>query len=100
MPPLSSAGYGLMVSIPTICQTLHYMGCTRQALKYIAIQRSEEDRAKSMAEIFMYNSDMIIWLDETRCDWRHSTRKWSYGIHTEWLLEIMAFLHGVRDALL
>ena len=34
-----------------------------------------------MAEISMYNPDMIIWLDETGCDQRHSTRKWSYGMH-------------------
>ena len=48
-----------------ICQTLHYMSCTRQALQHIAIQRSDEERAKFMAEISMCDPGMIIWLDET-----------------------------------
>ena len=74
------AVYGQTVSIATICQTLHYMGCTRQALQHIAIQRSDAERAKFMAEISMYDPGMIIWLDETGCDRRHSTRKWSYSI--------------------
>jgi len=34
----------------------------------VAIQRSEEERTIFMAEISMYNPDMIIWLDETGCD--------------------------------
>ena len=63
-----SVVYDITVSILTICQTLHNMGCTRQALQHVAIQRSEEERAKFMAEISMYNPDMIIWLDETGCD--------------------------------
>jgi len=59
---------GQTVSVATICQTLHHMGCTRQALRHISIQRSEEERAKFMAEISIYNPGMIIWLDETGCD--------------------------------
>ena len=47
---------GQTVSGATICQTLHHMVCTRQALQHIAIQRSEE-RAKFMAEISTYNPD-------------------------------------------
>jgi len=71
---------GKSVSIATICQTLQYMGCTRQAMKHVASQRSDEERARYMAEISMYDPTMIIWIDETGCDKRHSTRKWSYSI--------------------
>ena len=63
-----------------ICQALHHMGCTRQTMQHIAIQRSDEQRAIFMAEISKYDPTMINWLDETGCDQRHSTRKRSYSM--------------------
>ena len=71
---------GKSVSIATICQTLQYMGCIRQVMKHVASQRSDGERARYMAEISKYDPAMIIWIDETGCDRRHSTRKWSYSI--------------------
>jgi len=71
---------GKSVSIATICQTLQYMGCTCLVMKHIASQRSDEERARYMAEISKYDPAMIIWIDETGCDRRHSTRIWSYSI--------------------
>jgi len=87
---------GQTVSIATICQTLQCMGCTRQALQHIAIQRSDKERAKFMAEISMYNPNMIVWLDETGSDRRHSTRKWSYGIHGITPRDHHLLAHGER----
>ena len=49
-------------------------------MQHVAIQRSDEQRAKFMAEISKYDPAMIIWIDESGCDRRHSTRKWSYSI--------------------
>ena len=37
-----SAVFGQTVSISTICQALHHMGCTQQTMQHIAIQRSDE----------------------------------------------------------
>ena len=37
------AVYGQTVSIATICQTLHYMGCTRQALQFREVMRKEQN---------------------------------------------------------
>jgi len=56
------------------------MGCTHQVMKHVASQRSDEERARYMAEISKYDPAMIIWIDETGCDRCHSTRKWSYSI--------------------
>lgn len=68
------------VSVPTICKTLRYMGCTRQVVRHIAAQRSETLMAKFMAKVAMYDPSMLIWIDETGCDRRNATRKYAYGI--------------------
>ena len=71
---------GVAVSVATICRTLKSMGCTRQVIHHIAIQRSDEIRARYMAEISMYDPSMFVWLDESGCDRRNSMRKYGYGI--------------------
>ena len=74
------ARFGVTVSIATICRTLQFMGCTRQVIQHIPVQRSEELRAKIMARISMYDPSMLIWIDESGCDRRHCTRKWGYSL--------------------
>ena len=51
------------------------MGCTRQVLQHIALQRDEEQRARFMAEVSVYDPSILLWIDESGCDRRHSTRK-------------------------
>ena len=72
--------FGVTVSCSTICKTLKFMGCSRQVIQHIAIQRSDVLRAKFMAEISPYDPSMLVWLDETGCDRRNSTRKRGYSI--------------------
>ena len=74
------ARFGVTVGVATICRTLKYMGCTRQVIQHIPVQRSEELRAKFMAEISVYDPSMLIWVDESGCDRRHSQRKWGYSL--------------------
>ena len=64
------------VASPTICKTLKYMGCSR----HVAIHRSDELRAKFMAEVSLFDPSMLIWLDESGYDQRNSTRKWGYSV--------------------
>ena len=71
--------FGVSVSKATICRTLRYMGCTRQAMHHVAIQQSEVCRGRFMAEISMYDPSMLIWLDETGCDGRNTIRKYGYS---------------------
>ena len=47
--------FGVLVSVPTICRTLKRMGCTRQAMHRVALQRSDALRARFMAEISVYD---------------------------------------------
>ena len=72
--------FGVTVNVATICRTLHFMGCSRQVIKHIPVQRSEEMRAKFMAEISVYDPSMLLWIDESGCDRRHSMRKWGYSL--------------------
>ena len=72
--------FGVTISVPTICRTLRHMGCSRRVICYIALQRSDELRAKFMAEMRLYDADMFIWIDKSGCDRRNSTRKLAYII--------------------
>ena len=44
------------------------MGCTRQVMRRVAIQRSDTLRARFMAEVSIYDPIMLVWQDETCCD--------------------------------
>ena len=72
--------FGVSMDIATICRTLKFMGCTRQVIRRIALQRSEEMRAKFMAEVSMYDPSMLLWIDESGCDQRNCKRKRGYGV--------------------
>jgi len=52
--------YGVVISIPTICKALKHMGCTRQSMHHIALQQSDHERAKFMAEISCYDPFMLV----------------------------------------
>ena len=56
------------------------MGCTRQVVQHIAVQRSDELRAKFISEVSVYDPTMLIWLDESGCDRRSCVRKRAYGL--------------------
>ena len=43
--------FGVNVCVSTIYRTLKIMGCTRQAMHRVALQRSNEQQARFMAEI-------------------------------------------------
>ena len=67
--------FGVSVSAATICRTLKFMGCTRQVIQHVALWRSDECRAKFMAEISMYDPSMLVWIDESGFDKRDCVRK-------------------------
>ena len=72
--------FGVLVSVSTFCRTLKYMECTKQALHRVVLEQSDALRAQFMAEISVYDPDMLIWIDETGCDRRHSSRRFGYSI--------------------
>ena len=56
------------------------MGCTKLAIYRVALQRLDALRACFMAEILVYDPHAFVWIDETGCDHRHSTRKYAYSV--------------------
>ena len=91
--------FGTDVSAATLCRTLKRMGCTRQVIQHIALQQSDELRARFMAEISLYDPAMLVWIDESGCDRRDSMRKYGYSLrgipprsHIIWLVESVTVL--------
>lgn len=57
--------FSVYVCVSTICRTLKMIDCTRRAMHRVAQQRSDEERARFMANISLYNVSMLVWLDES-----------------------------------
>lgn len=71
---------GREVHPSTICRTIHSLGFTRQKLRKVALQRSEEKRGEFLAEIDFLDPNMFVWLDETGSDRRNNIRRYGYGL--------------------
>ena len=71
---------GTEVDCSTICRLFKRLGITRQKIKRIALQRTEEKRGAFMAEMMMYDSSTLLWVDDTGCDRRKLVRDYGYGI--------------------
>ena len=56
------------------------MGCTRQVIQRVALQRSDEQRAKFMADVSRYDPSMLLWIDKSGCDRRNCMRKRGYSL--------------------
>ena len=110
--------FGVTVNISTICRMLKYMGCMRQVIQQVALQRSDEQRAKFMAEVSVYDPSMLdpsmlVWIDESGCDRRNCMRKCGYSLRsmtlkdhqlmvrsTRYLAIPVIFLEGIHDVYL
>ena len=88
--------FGVIVSIATICRTLHHMGVTRQVMRHIALQRSDIDRAKFMSEISIYDPEMLIWLDESGQDRRNAVRRYGYSVRGTRPVKHRLLIRGIR----
>ena len=56
------------------------MGCTQQVIQRVALQQSDEMRAKLMAGVSQFDPAMLLWVDESGCDMRNCIRKRGYGL--------------------
>ena len=56
------------------------MGCSRQGMLSVAIQRLDTLRSRFMADISIYDPQMLVWLDETGCNRRNTLRKYGYRL--------------------
>ncbi|XP_011404819.1 PREDICTED: uncharacterized protein LOC105313243 [Amphimedon queenslandica] len=88
--------FGVIVSLATICQSLRYLGCTKQYMHHIALQQSEVLRSKFMAEISLYDPSMLIWIDESGCDRSNTIRKYGYSLKGHPLNDCHLLVRGIR----
>ncbi len=63
------------MSIATICGFLHKYGFTCTKIQVVALQQSEVLRHKYMTDIVLYESPMMVFVDETGADRRDSLKK-------------------------
>ena len=88
--------FGVSISLSTICRALKRMGCTRQVMYRIALQRSDTLRAQFIADISVYDPAMLVWLDESGCDKRNTVRKYGYSIRGIPLCDQRLLVRGIR----
>ena len=65
-------------------------------MHHIALQQSEVLRSKFMAEIFLYDPSMLIWIDESGCDRRNTIRKYGYSLKGHPLNDYRLLVRGIR----
>lgn len=68
---------GTDASAATICRTLKRLGFTR---KKLALQRCDILRAEYQAEVSLFDSDMLVFVDETGCNCKNAIRKFGYSL--------------------
>lgn len=71
---------GQVIDTSTICRAMKRLGMTRQRIRHIALQRSEIKRSEFSVEMSIFNTSMLIWIDEMGSDRRNALRKYGYGI--------------------
>ncbi len=66
------------VHVSSICRFLHQSRFSRKKMRMIAIQQSEELRSRYVAEVSLYDPEMLVFLDETGSDKNTAMRKFGY----------------------
>ena len=84
--------FGIVVHSSTICRGLRKLGFTYQKLQHIALQQSESERIKFIAEVMAVFPNTMI---ETSCDRRNSLRKYGYGMRGQRPQDHQLQLRGV-----
>ena len=71
---------GTWVHVSTICRTVLRLGLTRKKVQLVALQCSMEMQAQYMAEISVFDPQMLVWVDETGSARRNSVRAYGYSL--------------------
>ena len=87
---------GTDVSVSTICRFLKRSNFSRKKLSRIARQRNDELRATFRSDCSVYKPEILLFLDESGTDRRHSLRKYGYSIVGKPALCTSLLLRGTR----
>ena len=72
--------FDLTIAPSTICKLLKRYGITRKKIRQVARQRCNALRGAFMAQTFLFNREMFVWVDETGTDKRDQLRKYGYAL--------------------
>lgn len=89
---------GTDVDESTICRFLKQFFFSRKKMRLVAIQCSEELRARYLSEVVLYNPNMLVFADETGSNRKDAMRKFGDSLRgqrciAKKLLEVM-FVNG------
>ena len=70
----------VQVDVGTICRFLHNSGFTHQKLKIVALLRDEFLCQQFIVDVSVYNTDMLVFIDETGADRRNLLRRHGYSL--------------------
>ena len=87
---------GTDVDESTICRFLKQSNFSRKKMRLVAIQRSEQLRARYLAEVVLYSPDMLIFVDETGSDRRDAMRKFGYSLRGQRCIAKKLLARGQR----
>ena len=65
-------------------------------MRHVALQQSDEQRGRFMAEVSVYDPSMLIWIDESGCDRRNSRRKRAYSLRGITPVDYRILIRGTR----
>lgn len=71
---------GTWISCATLCRAAQRFGLSRQKMRNIAMMRSDILRGEYLADISVFDPNMLVFVDETGCQRRNSIRRYGYGI--------------------
>lgn len=91
---------GVSVSLPTVWRALQRSGYTMKKLTRVALERSVRKRADYIARIGHYNSEQLVFVDESACDRRTTYRGHAWAIKGRRAVRKAFFTRGKRYSIL
>ena len=91
---------GKKICPSTLCGIMHKHGITRKKIQQVAIQRSDQYRGVYMAEVSMYKTNMLVFVDETGKDARDSARRFGYALRGQTPQFHRSLNRGVRTSVI
>ena len=74
------ASLGVEISLSSLCKFLQESNFSRQKMQLVAVQRDEELRSKFVSDVSIYETHMLVFIDETGADRRDTLRKYGYSL--------------------
>ena len=91
---------GMDISPPAICNVIHKNGLTRKKVQRIASQRSAIYRGDYIAEMSMYNVNMLVFADETGKDARDCISRYGYAVQGQTPQSALRLTRGQRTSVI